>query len=243
MIYLPKRIQIESISTGKNFAILLTNNGICYGCGSNELGELGMKNIKYCLTPEEIIELMKYKERIIQVRCGYKHTICLSETGKCFTWGNNTYGQLGHKNNGINLPLPIFIEENNDKIKIIQVAAGFRASFFLSYNRNIFYCGMLNNKTISKIFLKFNLNEKNSDILNENEFSIVRILCSYSLYKSVFYASIADVRNLYSKFKNQQRINEILDILAENWLNDKKYPPFIPEIAKFFNANFMRIND
>ena len=43
--------------------------------------------------------------------------------------------------------------------------------------------------------------------------------------------------------KNQQRINEILDILAENWLNDKKYPPFIPEIAKFFNANFMRIND
>ena len=243
MIYLPKRIQIESISTGKNFAILLTNNGICYGCGSNELGELGMKNIKYCLTPEEIIELMKYKERIIQVRCGYKHTICLSETGKCFTWGNNTYGQLGHKNNGINLPLPIFIEENNDKIKIIQVAAGFRASFFLSYNRNIFYCGMLNNKTISKIPLKFNLYEKNSDILNENEFSIVRILCSYSLYKSVFYASIADVRNLYSKFKNQQRINEILDILAENWLNDKKYPPFIPEIAKFFNANFMRIND
>ena len=243
MIYLPKRIQIESISTGKNFAILLTNNGICYGCGSNELGELGMKNIKYCLTPEEIIELMKYKERIIQVRCGYKHTICLSETGKCFTWGNNTYGQLGHKNNGINLPLPIFIEENNDKIKIIQVAAGFRASFFLSYNRNIFYCGMLNNKTISKIPLKFNLYEKNNDILNENEFSIVRILCSYSLYKSVFYASIADVRNLYSKFKNQQRINEILDILAENWLNDKKYPPFIPEIAKFFNANFMRIND
>jgi len=92
MIYLPKRIQIESISTGKNFAILLTNNGICYGCGSNELGELGMKNIKYCLTPEEIIELMKYKERIIQVICGYKHNICLSETGKCFIWGNNTYG-------------------------------------------------------------------------------------------------------------------------------------------------------
>ena len=102
---------------------------------------------------------------------------------------------------------------------------------------------MLNNKTISKIPLKFNLYEKNNDILNENKFSIVRILCSYSLYKSVFYASIADVRNLYSKFKNQQRINEILDILAENWLNDKKYPPFIPEIDKFFNANFMRIND
>ena len=207
MIYLPKRIQIESISTGKNFAILLTNYGVCYGCGSNELGELGMKNIKYCLTPEEIIELMKYKERIIQVNCGYKHTICLSENGKCYSWGNNTYGQLGHKNNGINLPLPITIEDKNEKMRIIQVAAGFRASFLMSYNRNVFYCGKVNNKAMSNIPIKFDLFEKNNEIINENEFSIVRILCTYSLYKSVFYASIADVRNLYSRFKSQKRIN------------------------------------
>ena len=241
MVYLPKRIQIESISTGKNFAILLTNNGICYGCGSNELGELGMIHTKYCVTPEEITELMKYNERIIQVRCGYKHTICLSENGKCYAWGNNTYGQLGHNNNGIIVPSPIFIEEKKEKVRIIQVAAGFRASFFLSYNRNVYYCGMLNNKTISKIPVKFNLIEKNSDISNEKEFSIVRIMSSYSIYKSIFYASIADVRNIYSKYKSHQRINEILDILAEYWINEKKCPPFIPEIAKYFSVDFMRM--
>ena len=242
MIYLPKRIQIESISTGKNFAILLTSNGICYGCGSNELGELGMTQTKYCVTPEEIVELTKYNERIIQVSCGYKHTICLSENGKCFTWGNNTYSQLGHNNNGINLPLPIYIVEKKENIRIIQIAAGFRASFFLSFNRNVFYCGMLNSDNMSQIPVKFNINEKNSDISNEKEFSIVRILSSYSIYKSIFYASVADVRNLYSKYKSQQRIDEVLDILAGNWINDKKYPPFIPEIAKFFNANFMRMD-
>ena len=242
MVYLPKRIQIESISTGKNFAILLTNNGICYGCGSNEMGELGMTHTKYCVTPEEIIELKKYNERIIQVRCGYKHTICLSETGRCFTWGNNSYGQLGHKNNGIILPSPIYIEEKKEKLRIIQVAAGFRVSFFMTFNRNIYYSGMLNNKRISKNPVKFNLLEKNSEICNEKEFSIVKIMCTYSLYKSIFYASIADVRNIYSKYKNQQKVNEILDILAENWINDKKYPPFIPEIAKFFNVNFMKMN-
>ena len=241
MIYLPKRIQIQSISTGKNFAILLTNNGICYGCGSNEIGELGITQTKYCVTPVEINELMKYRERIIQVKCGYKHTICLSENGKCFTWGNNTYGQLGHNNNGSILPAPIFVEENKEKIRIIQVSAGFRASFFLSYNRNVYYCGKINSMKNSSIPVKFDIIEKNIEISNEKEFSVVRILCSYSLYKSVFYASIADVRNLYSKFKSQQRINEILDILAENWINDKKYPPFIPEIAKFFSANFMRM--
>ena len=100
---------------------------------------------------------------------------------------------------------------------------------------------MLNNKILSKNPVKFNIFEKNQDISNEKEFSVVRILTTYSKYKSIFYASIADVRNLYSKYKSQQRINEILDILAENWINDKRYPPFIPSIAKFFNANFMRM--
>ena len=241
-LYLPKKIQIESISTGKNFAILLTNNGFCYGCGSNEMGELGLNKIKYYINPEEIIELNKYNDRIIQVRCGYKHTVCLSESGKCYTWGNNTYGQLGHKNNGITVPEPIFIEEKKEKIRIIQVAAGFRSSFFLSYDRNIFYCGMINSKNISKIPIKFNIMEKNSEISNEKEFSIVRIMSTYSIYKSVFYASVADVRNIYNKLYNPEKINEILDILAEKWINEKRYPPFIPEIAKYFNANFMRMD-
>ncbi len=146
------------------------------------------------------------------------------------------------KKNGINLPSPIFVEEDKTKIRIIQVACGFRVSFFLSYNRNIFYCGMLNTDTKSKIPVQYNLLEKNSDISNRKEFSVVRILCSYSIYKNVFYASVADVRNIYKKFKNQQKIDEILDILAENWLNDKKYPPFIPEIAKFFKADFMKFD-
>ena len=241
MVYLPNRIQIEAISTGKNFAILLTNHGICYGCGSNELGELGINKAKYCITPEKINELAKYNERIIQVRCGYKHTICLSETGNCFTWGNNSYGQLGHINIGSNLPAPVFIEVKKKKLRIIQVAAGFRASFFLDINRNVFYSGRLNNKTISKMPTKFNIYEKNSEISDEKEFSVVRILCSYSLYKSVFYASIADVRNLYSKYQNQQKINEILEILAENWLDENKKAPYIPVISKFFNSNLMKM--
>ena len=242
MVYLPKRIQINSISTGKNFAILLANNGICYGCGSNELGELGLTKTKYCITPEQITELAEYNDRIIQVRCGYKHTICLSESGICYTWGNNTYGQLGHENNGITVPAPIFIGDKKEKLRIVQVAAGFRASFFLTYNRTIYYSGMINNRKKSKFPVKFNINEKSSDIANEREFSVVRIMSSYSIYKSVFYATIADTRNVFSKFNNQQRVNEILNILAENWINDKKYPPFIPEICKYFNANFMRMD-
>ena len=246
MIYLPKRINILSISTGKNFAILLSNKGICYGLGSNELGELGINNtsIKYCITPEEITELKKFNEKIIQINCGFKHTICLSDKGKIYSWGNNSYGQLGREDNSNILPLPIIIEDfnNNEIVRIIQVSAGFRSSFFLGYNRNIYFCGKINGKKIVKIPEKFNLKEKNEEISEGNEFSIVKIWCTYSLYKSVFYASIADIRNILTKFKSQYKIKEILDILAENWVNDKKNPPFIPLISKFFDSDFMKLD-
>ena len=244
MVYLPKRINIISISTGKNFAILLNNKGICYGIGSNELGELGINNtlIKYCITPEEILELKKYKEKIIQISCGFKHTLCLSEKGKVFTWGNNTFGQLGHETTKSYSPLPVKIEDNYEKIRIIQISAGYRASFFLGYNRSIYYCGKINGKKSGKIPAKFDLCEKNQEISDVNEFSVVKIWCSYSLYKSVFYTSIADLRNISTKFKSKQKIKEILNILAENWINDKKNPPFIPLIAKFFDSDFMKLN-
>ena len=240
MVYLHKRINIISISTGKNFAILLSNKGICYGCGSNEKGELGILNAKYCISPEEITELKKYNEGIVQVNCGYKHTICLSEKGKCYSWGNNSYGQLGHETD--NLPLPVIIEENKEIIRIIQVSAGFRASFFLGYNGNIYYCGKMNNKNNSKIVEKYNIIENNEEISNKKEFYIVKIWNSFSLYKSILYASVADVRNIYTKFQNQLKIKEILNILAENWINDNKNPPFIPVIAKYFKPEFMKLD-
>ena len=246
MVYLPKKINIISISTGKNFAILLTDKGTCYGLGSNERGELGMNNvsIKYCITPEEITELKKYNERIIQVSCGFKHSVCLSEKGKVYTWGNNSFGQLGHESYNNYSPVEVIIEdEYNEVIRIIQVTAGFRSTFFMTYNRCIYYCGKINDKKqYVKIPEKFNLIEKNEEISNENEFAIVKIWCSYSLYKSIFYASIADIRNISTKFKSKQKIKEILSILSESWLNDKKNPPFIPLIAKFFNSDFMKLD-
>ena len=38
---------------------------------------------------------MMYSFMIIQVVCGYSHTLCLSDEGVLYTWGSNTCGQLG----------------------------------------------------------------------------------------------------------------------------------------------------
>ena len=239
----PKKISIESISTGKNFTILLSINGICFGLGSNEMGELGIDDVKFCNIPQEISNLTKFNERIIQVRCGFKHTICLSVNQKVYTWGNNTFGQLGHINNGRNFPSYINIEERGDRIKIVQISAGFRSSFFLSNKGDIYYTGVLNNEKKTMTPRLFDLNEKNEEISDEREFLPVKIWTTYSRNKTIFYGSFADIRYLNSRFYNIERIKSIIFSLAEKWTNDEITAPFIPHISKYFQSNFMKIEE
>ena len=220
---LNKKLHIEKISTGKNFAILLNKNGICYSIGNNTFNECGIENDKnFNIIPKEIISLSNYNERIIQIKCGFKHVVCVSAIGNVYTWGNNSFGQLGRKNSILNKPSIIDIKnENGNKEKIIQVSAGFRSSFFLSNNREIYYSGILNEKNYSFFPKKFDLNIKNCEIGNEKEFGIVRILCTFNRKFSIFYASVADVRSLNGKFNNQKRIEDILNSLAEKWIDEK----------------------
>ena len=55
------------------------------------------------------------------------------------------------------------------------------------------------------------------DISNDTEFQIVRILCTWNKVFSVFYVNIADIRNLFLKIKNINKINIALDSLALKW--------------------------
>ena len=241
MIYFPKKIKIESISTGKNFSILLSTSGICYGLGSNQLGELGLEGNNFYEVPEEIINLSKFNERIIQVRCGFKHVVCVSRSGRVYTWGNNSFGQLGHLNNGNNLPNIINIDQKGERIKIIQVSAGFRNSIFLSNKGNIYYTGILNNNKKSFLPQIYLLEENNLEISDDKKFLPVKIWGTYSRNKSIFYATFADIRSLENKFINRERIKDIVFSLAEKWISDDITAPFIPHISKYFESNFMKI--
>ena len=241
MIYFPKKIKIDSISTGKNFSILLSSNGICYGIGSNDFGELGLENNSFREIPEEIITLSKYNERIIQVRCGFKHVVCASRNGRVYSWGNNSFGQLGHINTGNNFPNYVNIEDKGERIKIIQVSAGFRSSFFFSNKGVIYYTGVLNEQGKSFVPTIYSMNDKNYTISDVTKFLPVKIWGTYARNKSIFYATFADIRSLQNKFINKERIKDIVFTLAEKWVSDDITAPFIPHISKYFESNFMKI--
>ena len=220
-VYMEKKVSIDSLSAGKNFVIILSKTGICYGLGSNERGELGLETKEYRIVPEEITPLMRFNIRISQVRCGFKHVVCIAQNGNAYGWGNNSYGQLGQVNKEINEIIPInIVDSNNTKERIVQVAAGFRSSFFMTDKRDIYFTGVLSEGNQSFKPIKFSIKEKSIEVGNETEFAAVRILCTYNRNMSIFYASMADVRSLSHKFNNRTKVNEIVNALAEKWTND-----------------------
>ena len=192
----------------------------------------------------ELASEPSFNVRIVQVRCGFKHVICASAVGTAFGWGNNAYGQLGRRNKTIEGVTPIIINSSpNTKHRIVQVAAGFRCSFYMTDKREIYYSGFVSATKRSHSVERFDLNEKTIEIADECEFAVVRIMCTFSRYMSVLYGTVADIRGLKDKVGNQIKVNEILNVLSEKWINDDMSAPFIPHISRFFAAQCMKVAD
>ena len=248
--FLNKKIKIAQISCGYNFSMLLSSDGILFGLGNNKNGELGVihneeelndPNLKlnYFHSPIQNIILSDiYKEKIISVKCGFKHTICLTSGKRVYGWGKNTNGQLG-LGNYVNQLIPVQIFINIIPLeKIIQIQAGFRSSIFLTENRNIYYTGILDKDNISNFPTKFNVKIKSPEICVENKFHIVRILTSWSKNASIFYVTVADIRRFNTK--NIHKLNKVIEVLSKNWKDENVKCPRINTISNYFSPTYMK---
>ncbi|CAK90332.1 unnamed protein product (macronuclear) [Paramecium tetraurelia] len=98
------KIGFVQVSCGKDHTALLTQNGHVYTMGCNEHNKLGHVTKQSVQAPQKIEQLSKYnllyQKRVIQVSCGYTHTACVTSDGSLYTWGDNSCGQLGVKQNG-----------------------------------------------------------------------------------------------------------------------------------------------
>ncbi len=95
--------KISRIACGKDFSACLTNKGKLYTWGNNKWGNLGISISQ--LTPDEVINssiinqptLVKsiYNETLIQVVCGDKHMMGLTNERRVYSWGEGKDGALG----------------------------------------------------------------------------------------------------------------------------------------------------
>ena len=139
---LPPNLNILSVSCGGTHtcAILQSSDqfspgsSYVYTWGSNDSGQLGYeKDMRKGNFEPNVVSDLEGK-RVIQVACGYSHTLALTVEGNVYAWGCNKYGQLGHPNIGgnVNKPFGISFFDSSEEKKVIQIAAGGRFSAALT---------------------------------------------------------------------------------------------------------------
>jgi alpha-tubulin suppressor-like RCC1 family protein len=137
--------QIAEVSLSDTHTLLLTSFGRIYAWGSNESGQLGSGNYIKRSKPVEITQnfILSNDEFITSIETGNYHNAALSNKGKLFTWGDNSWGELGI-NSHTNSPFPIDITNNfNLEFEdiVIKISLGSQVSSALTRSGKLFMWG------------------------------------------------------------------------------------------------------
>lgn len=119
---------------------------LCWG--NTRHGQLGLGGID-----EEILTLPRENKffatkRVVQIACGYNHTLYLLDDGTVFSSGNNDFEQLGHDGSHTRPEIVASLETQF----ITRIAAGHSFSLALSKTGSLYCWGAVTGDTENKMF-------------------------------------------------------------------------------------------
>ena len=142
---------VDFVECGDNFAICKTMEDDIFVWGANTLGQLGTGDRTEHNTP---FQCKNWPKDIVDIKCGYSHTLVLTKHQEVFSCGNNISGQLGREFDdiffdsaeeieGINIDdgcsaKLLQIEEFDD---IVRIECGSNHSICISLNNEIYLFG------------------------------------------------------------------------------------------------------
>ncbi|KAG9416335.1 hypothetical protein AC1031_000736 [Aphanomyces cochlioides] len=110
---------IRQVACGGFHTAAVTESGEIYTWGGGEHGQLGHGD-KVNKTIPSLVEKLRTKI-IVEITCGWSHTVALTSTGEVYTWGNGDHGKLGH-NDQVKVTLPKQVEGLHGK-RVVSVAS------------------------------------------------------------------------------------------------------------------------
>ncbi|XP_031558665.1 probable E3 ubiquitin-protein ligase HERC4 isoform X2 [Actinia tenebrosa] len=130
---------ITQVSCGENHTLAVTDQGLVFSWGDNSCGQMGLGNAqKMNITWPRMIKHLA-KMTIVQIACGANHCMALSKGGYLFSWGENTFGQLGIGSTANqSVPVPI---SSLDGVPFGLICVGGAHSFALSTSGALFGWG------------------------------------------------------------------------------------------------------
>ena len=122
------------MASGQHHTIILSDDGTVHSFGRNKDGVLGLgNNDNSVLLPTPIPNLPK----INMVSCGAFFTVCVDHEGFIWSFGQNSYGQLGTGNTtNFNVPQKIL-----NIPFVLSVSCGYYHTLIITNDSNLWSCG------------------------------------------------------------------------------------------------------
>ena len=196
---------ITAIACGEFHTVFLTNEGKVYSCGNNGSGQLGQSTTTKTPsiisttttiggTPTAFNDL-----KITAIACGREYTVFLTNEGKVYSCGYNSYGQLGRTVDTTNPSSVPSIIPTLNSFTITAIACGREHTVFLTNDGKVYSCGWNGN---GQLGLGNSTNQPTPQPISTlNSLTISAIACGE--YHTVFLTNDGKVyscgRNLYGQ--------------------------------------------
>lgn len=83
------------VACGGLHTAIVTETGRVYTWGDSRSGQLGQSRDPSVKQIPHLVEKL-LPHFVVQIACGSKHTLCLTDKGSAYSWGFAKYGQIGH---------------------------------------------------------------------------------------------------------------------------------------------------
>src|SRR5581483_1983040 len=132
---------VAAVAAGGQHAAALTSGGVVWTWGANRDGQLGSGSAD--AAERTVPASLAAPGHIVGVAAGYFHTLALDEGGRVWSWGDDSYGQLGYAAGrcaGVVLcsAEPRAVDGVGG---VVQVAAGFNHSLALGADGSVWAWG------------------------------------------------------------------------------------------------------
>lgn len=167
---------ITKVALSVSSSAAVTSNGRVFTWGENASGQLGDGTIYNKSTPVDITSQFNLtgNDKVIDISLGQVHSAALTASGSLFTWGSNTYGQLGNGTNNLHItPIDMtnFFNLNSSEV-ITSISLGGNHSMAITSENRIFTWGnnvrgQIGNGTFTNVNLPTNITQQFAFEANE----------------------------------------------------------------------------
>jgi len=134
------KMSVINIECGKDSTAAITDTGKLYTWGKYSTGKLGLgSGFNHVVVKPEAVSQFK-NQVIVMVAVGRNHMAAMTDEHRFFTWGSNTFGQLGvpYITGSINQPAEI---SSMRELRIRHFAAGGWHTIICTWNGWVYTCG------------------------------------------------------------------------------------------------------